>query len=393
MSIPEKSQEEGALMLVFHIGSSFVRGKFFRAQKSGIPEIIFSTEEPILVEKTINIEKLLLSTTETLQIILDKIYKKSLGVPKRVFCVLSSPWYVSQVRLIKLEKNVQFTFTTKLADGLIKKEISLFREENFAKETKGDNSFRIIEVKNIKTILNGYETPQPLNQKAKELEMAVFVSMGGESFFKKIENTIRKCFQVEQIEFFSLAMASFATVRDMYTKRENFLLVDVGGEVTDVFMTKQSTLRESITFPLGYNFFIREIAALAHTTIDEASSLFSLLKGGHMEEKLIKKFNPFIDQLKTKWLKQLEGSLAHITKDISIPSTIYLITDRGMIDFFSAIIKNEQFNQYASTESKFKIIPLDTQILHGVAVFAENVVREPLITIDCIYINRFLAKI
>ena len=42
---------------------------------------------------------------------------------------------------------------------------------------------------------------------------------------------------------------------------------------------------------------------------------------------------------------------------------------------------------------KFKIKILDTQTLHNMAVFEDNIIRDPLIIIDSVYINRFLIKI
>ena len=390
MSLFLKAENKGELMLVFNIGSSFVGGEFFLAQKSGIPKIIFSVEEPIPIEGKIDINRLLFLTMQTLQTVVKKVHKARIGVPKRIFCVLSSPWYVSQTRTVNLEKNTSFIFTAKLADSLIKKEINLFKEEHLMEKTDIDNAFRIIEFKNIKTVLNGYETSKPLNQKVKELQMTIFVSIGGEQILRKIEETIKIYFHSSQITFSSSALASFTMVRDTYGEQENFLLIDIGGEVTDIFMVKKNALHESITFPLGLNFFIRGIASSFHCTLNEASSLFSLFRDGHAEEKLVKKLRPVLNQLKTKWLKQLEESLANFTKDISIPSTIYVATDKKMANFFSEIIKTEQFNQYSRTESKFKIISLNTKTLHGGAQFKENVIREPFLIINSIYINRFL---
>jgi hypothetical protein len=151
-------------------------------------------------------------------------------------------------------------------------------------------------------------------------------------------------------------------------------------------------LRESATFPYGRNFFIRGIASSLRSTFSEASSLFSLFKDGHAEKSVVRKLIPIINQLKAKWLKQLEESLAHISNDVSIPSTIYLATDKENADFFSKIIEIEQFSQYSLTESKFKIILLNTQTLHGVTIFEEGVNREPFLIINSIYINHFLIN-
>jgi hypothetical protein len=393
MGIFSGSREKDELALVFNVGSSSVGGALFRAQKSGIPKMIFSVREPIAVEDKIDIDRSLFLAIQSLEIVVNKIYSAGLGAPAQIFCILSSLWYVSQTRVINLKKNTPFTFTAKLADGLVQKEISLFKEEHLAKNINVGGSFRIIELKNIKMVLNGYETSQPLNQKAQELEMAIFVSMSGEQILKKIEDTIRKHFHFKRIQFSSFLMAFFTVVRDMYFQQENFLLVDIGGEVTDISMIKKNTLRESISFPLGCNFLTRGVAACLHCALSEASSLISLFKDGHAEETLSQKLASIMDQLKANWLKKFQESLANLSNDISIPATIYIALDKDLADFFSETIKTEQFNQYTLTESKFKVIFLSAQMLHGLAVFEENVIREPFLVIDSIYINRFLIKI
>ncbi|MEK7190310.1 MAG: hypothetical protein AAB661_00920 [Patescibacteria group bacterium] len=392
MNIFSGHKEKDELVLVFDLGSSSVGGALFWAQKSGIPKIIFSIREPIVLEEKIDTDRFLFLATQTLKIVVDKIYAAGLGAPQHIFCILSSPWYVSQTRVINFKKNTPFIFTAKLADDLIQKEINLFEEEHSAKNKNVGNKVRTIELKNIKTILNGYETAKPLNQKAQELEMVIFISMSGEQVLKKIEDTIRKCFHFEKIKFSSFVLASFTVVRDMYMQQENFLLVDIGGEVTDISMIKKNMLRESISFPLGRNFLTRGVASSLGCTLSEANSLISLFKDEHAQKSVAKKLALTIDQLKTKWLKKFQESLANLSNDISIPATIYIAIDKDLANFFSETIKTEQFNQYTLTESKFKVIFLSTELLHGIAVFEEPVIREPFLIIDSIYINRFLTK-
>ena len=185
MGILAKNKDK--LMLVFDIGSSNVSGALFEAQDSGIPKIIFSTTEGIKFEEKIYTERFLLLTMQALEVVVNKIYKSSAGIPEEIFCILSSPWHISQTRIINLKKNTPFIFTAKLAEDLIKKEIGLFEEEHSSKTVNIDAPNRTIELKNIKTILNGYETTEPLSKKIKELEMIVFISMGEETILKKIE--------------------------------------------------------------------------------------------------------------------------------------------------------------------------------------------------------------
>ena len=239
MRIFPKPQKVDELVAVFNIGSSSVGGALFLAQNSGIPKIIFSITQPLLVEETLNADKFLALTIATLDSVVGEVFASGLGAPKRIFCVLSSPWYVSQTRTIVFKQNTPFLVTEKLADELIQKEIKIFEEENAVKYPGGSKDVRPIELKNVKTILNGYEAPSPLGQKAQELEMVMFISIGGEQMLSRVEETIRKYFHFEAIKFSSFAMASFTVLRDKFVNQQNFLLVDIGGEMTDIFLAKK----------------------------------------------------------------------------------------------------------------------------------------------------------
>ena len=84
--------------------------------------------------------------------------------------------------------------------------------------------------------------------------------------------------------------------------------------------------------------------------------------------------------------------MTNLSNDISIPSTIYIVIDKDLVNFFSETIKTEQISQYTLTESKFEVIFLNTELLRGIVAFKENVFCEPSLIIDSIYINRFLIK-
>jgi len=392
MEIFPHNNKKGKLVLVFYIGSSSVGGSLFWTEKSGIPKIVFSVNEPIELEEKVEADRFLSLTLKSLELVAVKVHSAGMGVPEEIFCVLSSLWYISQTRIIRLEKNTPFLFTSKLADDLIKKEVALFEEEHSTKYARAGAPVRLIELKNIKTVINGYETPYPLNQKGKELEMTIFVSIGSEKILTKISKTVEKNFPSKKITFSSFVLSSFAVVRDMYPHNENFLLINIGGEVTDISMVKKNILHESISFPLGLNFIIRGVASMSRSSLSEAKSLVSLLKDGHASESMTKKLSPIINKLKTEWLSKFQESLSNLSNDISVPATLYLSVDKDLADFFSEIIKTEQFNQYTLTESKFKVVFLGSEVFHDLVKFEKNVMSDTFLIISSIYINRFLIN-
>ena len=99
-----------------------------------------------------------------------------------------------------------------------------------------------------------------------------------------------------------------------------------------------------------------------------------------------------IDELKTEWLSKFQESLANLSNDISIPSTIFVSVEKDLTDFFCEIIGTEQFNQYTLTESKFKIVLLSAEVFHGLIQFGENAIRDASLIVGSIYINRFVIN-
>ncbi|MBU0611868.1 hypothetical protein KKB58_00325 [Patescibacteria group bacterium] len=391
MGIFSKPKKKEELVLVFDVGSSSVGGALFFARESGIPKIIFSIREKIVPENELNSERLLSQTVKSLEMVASKISKASLGVPKKTFCVLSSPWYASQTRTIKIEKNNPFIFTQKLADSLIKKEINLFKREHGIDNEHSNGKNRPIELKNIKTVLDGETESDPLNKKIKKLEMNIFISMSPEDVLKKIEHAIGKYFYFGNIKFSSFALASFTVSRDVFMHHEDFLLMDIGGEITDISIVTENILRDSISFPLGRNFLVREASNLFNCSLDDAKTLVSLYKDKHMEKSIEKKFGPIMNDLKSKWLEKFQESLSVLFDDTFFPSTIFLTSDQDISAFFSEMIKNTMALQSSSGRSKFNVISLNTKELHGIVLFRENVTRDPFIIIESVYINRFFV--
>ena len=314
-----------------------------------------------------------------------------IGNITKIFCVLSSPWYASQTRTIKYEKNNTFIFNDKLADSLIEKEVDLFEAENISKFNNNIDRVRMIEFKNMKTLLNGYNIISPLNKKAQKLEMTVFFSMSSENVLKNIEKIIFSNFHTKEVRFCSFALASFAVARNMLIEKDSFLLVDIAGEMTDISIIKKDILANSISYPLGRNFIVRGVAQKLHTSLMEAKSYISIYKDGYAVDAIEKKVGPIISTLKNKWLLSFQESLIKISEDISVPSTIYITVDQDLKNFFSEIIKHEEFHQYTLSESKFNILFLDTESLHGIASFSSNVKRDSFLIIGAIYINNFIC--
>lgn len=390
MGIFSKSGQESELVALFDLSSSSVGGALVFLHHGGSPQIVFSVRESIAPKSKFNFDEFLQTTLKALDSVAAKLSRSGKGAPKRLFCVLASPWYGSETRIIRFSQKEPFVFTNKFADGLIEKEVEAFKKDNADKYPDFHSRMLPVELKNMKTILNGYSAANPVGQRAQELEMTLFIAMSSEEFLTKVQEVTVRHFHREEIKFSSFAFSSFAVARDLFLSTDNFLLVDVSGELTDISMVKNDALLTSYSFPIGFNFMIREIASYARIPLEEASSLFSLWKASHMSPEVEKKLTPIMEKLKSDWLAGFQNALANLSHDISIPHTIFLTVESEYSGFFDTLIKMEQFSQYTLSESKFSVVLLSTQELHGKVALGQDVARDSFLMLESIYINHFL---
>ncbi|MFA5750770.1 MAG: hypothetical protein WC898_00560 [Candidatus Paceibacterota bacterium] len=350
-------------ILIIDIGSSSIIGTLINADKKNT-ETIFSLKEKIMFENETNISILLSSTLKSLNNIINGIYNKHFTPPTKIYCILSSPWYVSELRNISLSRNTPFLFSIKLADEMLKKETSLFQEECYEKYGNlREGIFEPLELKTMKTVLNGYETHSPFGKKVTDLNISVFVSLSNRVILEKIRNTIRKYFHGMELKFFSSSFSLFVASRDLL-REESFLMLDVGGDITEVSLIKKSELVATLSFPYGNNTLIREIAKNTESDLQHALSSFFLHKERHMNSTFHKKMDLLISEVRKNWLKEFELTLSQITKDISLPSGIILLGEPEFLDFFSSSIEMEQIHQYNWTTNKFHIVSLSRENTH-----------------------------
>ena len=85
MGIFSKPKEEKELALVFDIGSSSIGGAVFEVQKLGIPKIILSIREPIILEDKIDTERFLFLTIKSLEIVVSRICMMGIEKPSKIF--------------------------------------------------------------------------------------------------------------------------------------------------------------------------------------------------------------------------------------------------------------------------------------------------------------------
>lgn len=385
------SNKKEKLVAIFDIGSGSVGGALVRIPKNkrDLPTIIKSTRTDIVNRKEVDFDLFLNDMVLALGFTSQDIYQSKLGAPDEIICVLASPWYLSETRMIKMSKEHSFTFTKKVVNDLLLKEVELLNKDYKEKYNGLDSLPEIIEHPIVGISLNGYQVDDPLGKRTKSLEMSMIISLCPKICLDSMTEIISKSFHDIPISFSSFMLASYVSVRDRYMNHDSYLLLDVGGEVTDMGIIYKGVLKQSLSFPYGRKTLYRDICNALNIELRDAVEIFSLYSKNTLSEKEKAKISPVLDSISSRWVKSFKESIDSLPRTLTIPNVIFLTIDSDVKDWFMKIINSEDYVKSMILNKKFTIVSIDgPEFLNMCSV--KDSYCDPFLMIESINVARRL---
>lgn len=383
---------EEEISVVFHIGSGSAAGYIVRLSKKSKPEILYSARMPILFQKNLNLERHVNLMLGALDSAAKDIQKQGLlhlnftGLRnlsiRKAHYILSSPWCVSQTKVIKIRKDKPFEISQESIGNILNEQ-----EKKFLSDNPFGNSI-IVEKKIIEAKLNGYKVDEIYGKKTNEIELSLFLTSASESLLKKMKDIIGKHFNFHSFDFHSFALSSFSAIRDIYPDKESFMYIDIHGELTDLLIARNGVFVETVSFPIGRNFFKRQLSEELRASADEAISLLNLYINGKSNKTTSEKIMFAVDASLKKWSESFHSALTHLSLRINLPRTIFFIINDELSAFWARKLKEEKFSQFAMTEEFFDVIILDSKKLGENCKSSRDSKKEPVLELECLFLNK-----
>jgi hypothetical protein len=154
-------------------------------------------------------------------------------------------------------------------------------------------------------------------------------------------------------------LASYVSVRDRYMNHDSYLLLDIGGEVTDIGIIYKGVLKQSLSFPCGRKTLYRDICNALKIELRDAVEIFSLYSKNTLSEKEKAKILPVLDSIGSRWIKLFKESIDSLPRTLTIPNVIFLTIDSDVKDWFIKIINSEDYIKSMILNKKFTIVSID----------------------------------
>ncbi|MEK7614662.1 MAG: hypothetical protein AAB428_03285 [Patescibacteria group bacterium] len=378
-----KKEKENTL-LIFDIGNGSVGGALVRKiiDKEGVTSLKITASERVEVplKERVNFENLLKNISKATGVVAERLSQKTETRNfLMAYAVLASPWHASRTKIITLKKDKPFVFTKKIQDEILAKEMAFFKNEISAKNSDTPHEFSAIESNIINISLNGYNTSAPFDKEVNEASLVIYLTVSQKRVLGAIDDKIKTFFPRTDVSFHSFPLAYFVAIRDIFPQKNDFLTVDVSGEITDVSLARGGILIETHSFPLGRNFFFRRAALTTGKTLDQAMSLHAMFTENVLSKKDKDEFAKAISEAKAEWLWSFRKAIADLSGNLYTPGEIFLTADNDISNLFTSWISEEEFSQHSSHQ-KFNVISLlsgsknagNDQFLDIIALFAQK---------------------
>lgn len=267
---------------------------------------------------------------------------------KEIHCFLSAPFYAGQTRIIRHTAAKPIKITDDLIKNLITSELKRFETEHADKHCLIEN--RLMSVK-----LNGYSIATPYGQMAQELELINYFSLGSIKVLDKIEAVLIGAFPHRRVRFHTMALTAYQVWEQIMPDKDSYLLFDIGGEVTELSIVSRGLLWETLSFPIGENYLVREVAKALKTSLPEAYSTIKRQIMAEHNQRTTDQLNQILKQLKDEWLAACLQTLNQTSSAFFLPDKVWLIGDPGLALLFGDWLDGESLNTLVLTKRRLAV--------------------------------------
>ena len=353
--------KKDALIAVFDITSSSVGGLLSLHHPDNLPEILSASRFPTDFFPDFDFQKYQRSFHRTFERninYLRKFMPKGREKPDLAVIVFSSPYYISQTKIVRFSKPKPFEITKHLLEVITDDEINSLKRK-WQKEhaqLKAEVNIETIEHERFKVNLNGYPVLQPIGKRVQNLELPIFMSLGIKAVHDKLQECILHSFGQTPVRFQSFPFVAFQALKDIIDITKGLLLIDIGGEITDLILIRNSILEETISFPLGENFLIRRIASVFHFSLEESSALLNQYTRGDLHDETSDKVRKVIEDASGRWCQFLNESLKGISESSLAPRSLLFIGGKAAFALkdFAPCVKEQTFTSQLLLPEAFK---------------------------------------
>ena len=285
MALSLFNKNKNTFTALFDIGTGSVTASVISlpsdTDKSG-PTIVWHYEIKLDFHTRPDKRRLLSKVLDATQTVAGAMHRDWPEAISEAHVVLASPFYRALTKTVQFEHDEPFTLNQGLLDKIQTDEIAKFLAT--AKKPFADlprDEAVMLEYRLLSVLADGELLNEPYKRGVQNVELTEYLSLGSEVIIKRLKQIIIGAGHFKKVNFHSYLLTVAAVLAALY-KENDFLVVDAGGERTDVGLVQNGLLINQYSFSLSPKHLARLAAQKQLTTRGEAATLVHL----HPEHRL-----------------------------------------------------------------------------------------------------------
>lgn len=398
------SNDDSSIAILIDVGSGSMTASLVLYKINVNPVFLYTISRSFTVPDKPDSAKLIDNMLKTLdELVLEVLqngfvnHKKiNLGQKniKNVVISFSSPWFLPKTKFLEIKKDKAFVVTESFLKDLTKNEEDLFKNEIKEHQENITDDFSVIENSIVHIKVNGYIISKIIGQKITTLNAFLCMSLVSRGVLEKVDDIIAKHTHIsrEKVITHTFPVVSFSVFRDLFNGFQDFILMDVTSEVTDMTLVSNDVLVKTTSIPLGRNYIIRQIAKDFSVPSEIAESNLSLYASQKLDNETTEKVEKVLAEIEKEWSIYLERSLQELSPEFALPSRVYLTCNNDISGIFNNYIKLSKADVTSNFRKSANIIRIDDKLLSSLYQNDSHTLPNEYICLLAIFWNKFAFK-
>ncbi|MEI6528268.1 MAG: hypothetical protein WCO10_01175 [bacterium] len=363
-------------------------------------DVLKSVRQPISISNNISTDQYIRQMGSALEKASAEIQKHLIEInltrPKakirvdRGFIFFSSPWSASQTMVYRYTTDNDTIITPSFLDKIFKEESAKLRSSlSGAKIFTDINSVGdVIEKKIIQAKINGYVMEDILNKPAQDLELSIYLTVVPQQIISQIENSISRHFIVDEYYLHSLSLPLYTVTRDLYPHKDDFVLVEIGYETTEIMIVRDKVIAGHASIPMGRNFFIKEVASKMKVGPEIANSMISLHCKGECDAGATAVFGDTLKSLVDIWSNKIKEVFSKYIEEMYIPKSVFFVADNDFICYVAEHFTNSKVDQYGIMASELKVLLIEKNQLSKICGKTTAAQEDMILHVEQLFLDK-----
>ncbi len=360
--------------LILDVRSGSVSALILDKSKAGATKLILARRVRVPLLAVYDEHRLMQYVEQAISELLKEMRKQVTSLTEIHVCV-STPWVHSQAREVAYKPNHPFEINSKLISRLVAEETDLYIADLSSAEGTTDNI--VIESEITESRLNGYVSKPSANKQIETLEMELFFSSIEGWVAKSIDRAIRGVYSTRDIFFHSFAYLAIIGTRMIISPSiTNYLIINIGGEVSEIHLISEGVAKQSTSIPLGAHTISREISTQTGLEVGAARSMYEAYRDGRVSEQVKIDVELTINEVKLRWQTYIRNVLSKLATKYMLPSEIIIIGNPKTEEVVGSILQDPTFIELTSSRE------ITTKLLMPTELKSSQLSNEDMTKLD-----------